>query len=143
VTAPFDRKEWIRRMRALNRSARGVFEISVYSREQIRDAVIAATYGERSALEVTEVMGRWGYEANRTKAGEGALCLGCDTEFRPLSSDAPAGFLIIMPFADRSMAITTGICVRCFACEDLDDVIIQQLKTIWPEAHRLPRSGSA
>jgi hypothetical protein len=140
----FDRREWERRMRAFNDEVHGGVEYFIISNDELHEAIFAAANKDDFAATVVLFIRGWLKEASQAEPGSGALCVNCDTEFRvPVllsSPSAPAGYLVVMPFANDRTAMITGVCQQCFAREDLDDRIVEKLREMWPSGYRAQAS---
>ena len=74
------------------------------------------------------------------KPGARMLCLDCDTAFGP--DVQPVAYAISLPFANRDVAITTGICANCVAPNaELQRKMLQRLRSIFPDAYSMSGGG--
>src|SRR5215471_1315353 len=104
-TSHFERKKWREDMVAFTEKTRGVAELFFYSREQLMAAVAAEAAGDEDAAKITQCFRQWILKAKHVG---GALCLGCETRFKPPSPPRPEKFLVIRPFTDPSMVLIMG-----------------------------------
>ena len=61
------------------------------------------------------------------------MCLDCQTDFN--SGFQPAAFAVVIPMFPHagSQAVACGVCRDCVDRSDLEDRIIESLRTIWPD----------
>ena len=134
------RKKWEKGIRAFHEEVRGgAIEYFFCSYSDLIEKMALASLLHNNVLAGKVLLGvaDWINQMANIKP----LCLNCDTEFTP--SSLPKGFLIALPFANKSTALITGICGRCFALEDLDERAFQQMKKMWPEGYRITQRGSS
>jgi hypothetical protein len=48
----------------------------------------------------------------------------------------PDAFQFIIPFADRTTMLATGICRKCCRSKNLEAEALRHVREIWPDAHR-------
>jgi hypothetical protein len=80
-----------------------------------------------TAADLTKAIAAW------TRAG-GGLCLACDTTLGP--NLAAAAHVVWLPFASHGHAMVTGVCPDCAARDDLEEVALQRLRAIFPDAYQ-------
>ena len=138
------KEEWLKRIATFSADCpKGFAERIIVSFDDFKNFVLPqAAGGNTYAGTIAHAILEWHRAAVHVKEAEKRpLCLTCDTEFWfvPASHKwcMPTGFHIILPFMMQktSTAVVTGICAECFTNKDLNEKIIQQLRTIWPELY--------
>jgi len=137
------REEWLKRITAFTEGTAGVAEGITVSFEDFKTYILpAAAGGNTYAGAIAHAILKWSRMMVHAEPKKRAVCMTCDAEFwfSPASSTmhTPKAFHVMLPFAkEPALAIVTGICVKCFAREDLDKGIVQALREMWPDLHHI------
>ena len=94
---------------------------------------------DASARELV-LVAKWLAQALKRAHGKGSLCLNCDAEFNgadPMSIEWSVA--VTVPFSSDRNAIVGGICPRCAARSDLQEILIKGVRRVIPDARAAQR----
>src|SRR5262249_4270620 len=128
-----ERRRWQKNMLRFTRACAGVAETYVVPAQERAGLMLAALCGEPTSVALTQAISIWTQQTMKPDAR--TLCLNCETVFSP--DVVPAAYAISLPFADREHAIASGVCASCAGCEDLQQLLLQRLRSIWPNVYSM------
>jgi hypothetical protein len=107
-----------------------MFEFYVVTPSMLPGAVKAANEGVASAQMSLMLIERTISQINDHPIS--CLCLDCQDKFS--SRNMPHAFAVIVPMFPHAGAqsVSCGICHNCFDRPDLEDRILESLRSIWP-----------
>jgi hypothetical protein len=126
-----ERRRWQKSVLRFARACGGVIETYIVPAQDRARLTLAAFCGEPTGVALAQAISIWTDAA--MKPGARTLCLNCDTVFGP--DVQPAAYSVSLPFADRGHAIVTGVCASCAGRENLQQVALRRLRSIWPDAY--------
>jgi hypothetical protein len=122
-------------LRALNDAANGVFEHRIIDFPGLLELTMLE---DLEARMIVKSIGQW----LGTQNGNEQLCFTC-TAVTFSRSHQPAGFVVSLPFANRSGVFVNGLCDSCLVRANLAERIIDALRKIWPNLTRFEKGGAA
>jgi hypothetical protein len=131
--SPGERAAWAEKLIEFSEATKGFAEAVVVLAQNQQALAAGVAAGDPTASAVMAAIAGWFDVADAQP--KPPLCLSCDTAFR--NGVFPAGFVILMPFADPTCAIATGVCVHCSTRDDLLETAMQQWSRLWPALHTI------
>jgi hypothetical protein len=133
-----ERRRWQRNVLRFARACGGAAESYIIPAEARAKISLAALCGEPTGIALAKAIAIWTEQAMRP--GARTMCLDCDTVFGPTT--LPVAYAVSLPFANRDIAITTGVCANCVAPDaELQRKVLQRLRSIFPDAYRVDGGG--
>jgi hypothetical protein len=133
-----ERRRWQRNVLRFARACGGAAESHIIPAEARAKISLAALCGEPTGIALAKAIAIWTEQAMRP--GARTMCLDCDTVFGP--DVQPVTYAVSLPFANRDVAITTGICANCVAPDaELQHKVLQRLRAIFPDAYSMSGGG--
>lgn len=130
------RRRWQQDILRFTHACAGVLESYIVpARDHDRLTLLATN--EPTAIALAHAIELWRRQV--LQFGTRAPCLDCDTVFGP--DLQPAAYAVTLPFADRGHALVTGVCGSCAAGKDLQRVMRELLRQIWPNAYNITGGG--
>jgi hypothetical protein len=127
--------DWTKDMDAFHKAHGGVMQINVVRQEHSFFFMQRALAGSAEDEAVVIAINDWMIEAPKRGKHERLLCANCETTFH--ARRLPAAMVVVMPFANISHAIATGICRRCADCDDeaLAAIAVNNMRRLYPDAY--------
>jgi hypothetical protein len=133
-----ERRRWQKNVLHFARACGGAAESFIIPAAARTKISLAALCGEPTGIALAKAIAIWTEQAMRP--GARTLCLDCDTVFGP--EIQPAAYAVSLPFANRDVAITTGVCANCIAPDaELQRKVLQRLRSIFPDAYCVNGAG--
>jgi hypothetical protein len=139
----FSRREkaaWAENMERFAQASGGVAQGAIILASERGDWFAAAAGGDPAADMALRAIHGWFGCADKMPLP--AKCLGCEVEFE--DGLFPEGFAVLLPYANPTQAIATGVCPEC-ALRERDDLLataMQQWREVWPGLYSI-RGGRA
>src|SRR5262245_42070777 len=113
---------------------RNAYQIHIVTPRNMVDMMV-----DPHRLPVARAAADWLIQAGKRKLRKKPLCINCDAEFHGQSTWA---IVVAAPFAQDGYAIVSSICPDCSQRPDVENLILDDLRTVFPDLEKLP-TGAA